>query len=692
MFTYELVSSKNAHETIITLSNREFQLFVKRVKKQWGTSRLFYLFEHNKVFFITGRKNQLVVNNFFLPDIYYIFDNLVYSYLYKRICNELLEKTWLKNTITEYVSRVDKTLLSDFNSNYQPKPFQSEFIDLYSDRVQQYQLDGLILAFEQGLGKTYTSLALMHLLKKEKVIIVAPNNTIREVWQNHVNDIFKINKQAWVIGDKVFDADYFIFNYEAMDKFHLIEQYVRDKDVGIIVDECHNFRNDETKRVKGVKAIKTATNCTDVLLMSGTPIKALGSEMLPAISLIDPKYYTEEIGLLFKKVFGSNKAQVLDILNHRLGRMMHRKMKKEVLTGLPEKYEETIYIKIPNGNHYTLNNVKKLIEDFSKERIDYYTKNKDTFLETYEMIMKIFESTGKYDPLELKKYKEGVKYFQRFKYTSQSLQHRELARNLNIFENNVIIPQLPSQYKEQFRNCKTVVKYLHLKVMGEIIGGLLSRLRINMISEMLKYAKIDQLIEDARKKTILFTDYVDVLKTAYDYLKHDKNLHPVTVYGENIKDILKTLGAFKTKPEINPLIASTKTLSTGVTLIEANVVIFLNKPWRHVDYLQGSDRVYRIGQDEDVYIYGIILDTGQEPNLSSRMEEIADWSKMMFDGIVGNEGSPTEEVVMETYGYLKDKNIEEILSCQMEEEIITEFLKPKEKGHIIKKCLFHQFF
>lgn len=55
----------------------------------------------------------------------------------------------------------------------------------------------------------------------------------------------------------------------------------------------------------------------------------------------------------------------------------------------------------------------------------------------------------------------------------------------------------------------------------------------------------------------------------------------------------------------------------------------------NVDYAQASDRIHRIGQDTDVTIYSLVLDTGDEDNLSTRMEFINDWSKQQFDSIVG---------------------------------------------------------
>lgn len=67
--------------------------------------------------------------------------------------------------------------------------------------------------------------------------------------------------------------------------------------------------------------------------------------------------------------------------------------------------------------------------------------------------------------------------------------------------------------------------------------------------------------------------------------------------------------------------------------------IFLNKPWRYIEYQQASDRIHRIGQDTEVYIYTLLLDTGNKENLSTRMEDIETWSRKMFEDIVDQKGS-----------------------------------------------------
>ena len=76
-------------------------------------------------------------------------------------------------------------------------------------------------------------------------------------------------------------------------------------------------------------------------------------------------------------------------------------------------------------------------------------------------------------------------------------------------------------------------------------------------------------------------------------------------------------------------------MSTGVTLNEANTTIFAPTPFRYTDYEQAMARCYRIGQDTDVYVYTLTLDTDGKPNISTRIQDISDWSKSLFMNIVG---------------------------------------------------------
>lgn len=106
-------------------------------------------------------------------------------------------------------------------------------------------------------------------------------------------------------------------------------------------------------------------------------------------------------------------------------------------------------------------------------------------------------------------------------------------------------------------------------------------------------------------------------------------------------DRMELIQEFKRNEDIEVIIATSQTLSTGVTLIEANQMFFFGTPWRSADYNQCCDRIYRIGQNTEVNIYNVLLDTGTQLNLSTRMNDILNWSDNMFNNMI--EGHDSNE-------------------------------------------------
>jgi hypothetical protein len=70
----------------------------------------------------------------------------------------------------------------------------------------------------------------------------------------------------------------------------------------IIVDEMHFFRNMNGSRVGELLKLKQVTKCKDTLLMSGTPIKALATEIIPALMMIDPMF-SKEAAVIYNRLF-----------------------------------------------------------------------------------------------------------------------------------------------------------------------------------------------------------------------------------------------------------------------------------------------------------------------------------------------------------------------------------------------------
>lgn len=179
------------------------------------------------------------------------------------------------------------------------------------------------------------------------------------------------------------------------------------------------------------------------------------------------------------------------------------------------------------------------------------------------------------------------------------------------------------------------------EALGNILGKSRSRCNADIVKQLVTDAKVimedgetyqsnlPDIIRNAQAKTIIFTDYVEVVKETEYQLKLN-GFTPISIFGETTagNGLAMQTKVFKENPEINPLITTFKTLSEAVPLTEANRVIFLKLPFRSGTYEQAVKRANRIGQT---------LDTGEEPNISTRNEDILKWSEEQVALILGKK-------------------------------------------------------
>lgn len=610
--------------------------FMKDIKNQWGTTKLKNMFQLQ---FHFGRGQLMSFHKFFLPDFLYVINQLPNRRTYQLVTELIYENTYLKKLNEPIQENINLTTMQN-ELQFELKDYQLEFIKKYDQIKQRYSLKGYLLAFDTGLGKSLCSIALMIALGKEKIIVLTPNNVVYE-FAGEINKFCKTPQKIWTKEKPISNAKWFIINYESMPKLLSLKE-LKSGNIGIIIDEIHYFRSANAERVKYAEMIAKYTQSVDILTMSGTPIKQAPAELIPLLKLLDP-YFDEEAEQIFKKAFGVNTMQLADIVRHRLGMMMYRKTKEEVLD-LPEKHEENIMVKIPNGENYTLKKVQQEVKKFVEERKKYYDQSTKQFEQDYLAGLKYFTSTSQFNKSDYNKYLNIVEAIKKKKYGSWEEKGR-LMKEANFYEKTVILPTLPSELKNRFKKAKSVYKYVDMVMLGEVIGNLLTRLRAAMYSEMFKHGPIKDIIQKAIKKTIIFTTFTDVVEAAAKSARDDWGMNPSIIYGKTSKDTPAILKEFKQNPNKNPLICTMQTMATGVTVVEANTVIFVGQGFRSVDKKQAYSRVYRIGQTDDVYIYTLILDTGSEPNLSTRLEDIVSWSQQMFDAVVGDVDIDLQKVV-----------------------------------------------
>ncbi len=590
-------------------------------------------------------RSSFALPTFFLPDFVYMIEvmagmrslNVPIRTLLK-LRDLLLENTWLKEARQEPYSKLDYSKLKEMTLT--PLAFQQEFFERYDRVTGQYNLRGLLLAGAAGSGKTFTSLALSQMLDVDLVVVVCPKNALEEVWRKSISGIpnspskFKHPPSAWYAHDKQpYRKERFIVgHYEALEELRLVAGAACKPGMRAMVslDESHNLNNDKSLRTERFLQLCRELDSQDVVWLSGTPIKALATEAIPLIRSIDP-LFTEDVEARFRKIYNTDKPRAVRVLSQRMGIVSFVVEKKEL--ELAEPIFREIKVRMPHGNYYTLDAVKARMLAFIQERTAYYKSREKQDRAVYDEGLLIFEAQIR-NP-------EGRKQFEQYKRLVKIIQQaggdfrvKDEMAWVNRFELGTIYPSLTANIKADWKAVRALIKYPHLKIQGECLGRIVGGDRTKCHVDMVEYIDFRAITESSTKKTVAFTSFVPVLEASATPLAK-QGLSPLFVSAKTNKNLAQIVREFDSNEDINPLVATYASLSTAVPLTMADTVILLDSPFRDYILQQAVSRVHRLDADTQVYVYTVTLDTGSEPNISSRSMDILKWSQDQVASIMG---------------------------------------------------------
>lgn len=490
---------------------------------------------------------------------------------------------------------------------------------------------------------TASGLMLARCLEVDCMIVVCPKNAVREVWPDNVNRFSKQPKTMWVSDtaeEPRAGLDYYFCHYEALPRLLAVAPKIfKNKRVMIDLDECHNFNDPDSLRSKQFFELCKLTMAEHIVWASGTPFKAMAKEMIGFLKTCDP-FFNNKVEERFKAIFGISVGRAADILSHRLGLVSYKVDKKHVM-GDTDPIVETINVKIKDGERFTLDNIRTEMVRFINDRLKYYKENRQVYLDIFYKTLEDYENS-KLNQAQLEAYKQYLKDVKAIQSTTDYRQVALEMRRANAFEKEVIMPRLSGKALADFRKAKGVVKYVSLVIRGEALGGILGRRRIECHTELVKHIPYGDIIDNAEKKTLIFSSYVEVVDVMQQELSK-LGYNPLLVYGDTNKNLDSILRKFDTDPKANPLVATLQSLSTAVPVLSANTVVFTNSPFRVHERTQAISRVHRLGQDTQTYVFDILLDTGGLVNISTRSLDIMQWSADQVDLLLGKVGDVSLE-------------------------------------------------
>lgn len=618
------------------------------ITKHWGTSVV------GKQMFENTNLSTLKFAHFFAPDVMYILNTLYREgrtrtpkRLLDKVIQELLANSWLGKVNSVDVSKVDVSAMKGY-SILEPKDYQVAFVKHYIAVTKAYNLKGYMLDSAPGTGKTMSLLWLSHVLNSVgKKIFIVPKNAVHRVWEDTITDLLHDTGACWTsLSGKPLSTDYkfFVVHYEQLGLIlDFVSKNQRVFDGAFLgLDESHNFNRLVADRTQSFLTLAELPCVKNVVWSSGTPISALGSECIPFLKSIDPYFNQRGVEEAFRKMYGRDAKRANDILRHRIGHLKFYVPSQDAVT------IETTFIdykvSIPNAERFSMKEIGKGIRDYMDERAKYYTEHRAKYERQYADALAFFKGTRTYAQ-DVKGFEKYQRYVKLISQGYDPKLHKEEAMYCNQYELKVIMPELNANTARDFKAARSVIKYVHLKVLGEGLG-LLSRYRSACFSEMVPHANLPELIDGALKKTIIFTSYVDVVEKVGSYLTKE-GYTPILIYGETNKNLSPLVKKFFDDPDANPLVATFQSLSTAVPLIAANRIINMNQPFREAIKKQSTARAARLGQDKDVEVFDLLLDTGAEENISTRNQDILQWSAEMVKSILGTTNLDLDTLSLE---------------------------------------------
>lgn len=223
------------------------------------------------------------------------------------------------------------------------RPYQTIGIN-WMKQLAQLGFGG-ILADDMGLGKTLEVIAFVMSEKKELPALVVSPSSLTYNWYSEIKRFTPNAKALLVEGskeertallEKASDFDFVITSYPLLRRD--IDELLKHEFSYMFIDEAQNIKNADTMNAKSVKKIKAGRKYA----LSGTPIENNLSELWSMFDFVMKGYLNsrKEFSGYFEKAAGEEK---IEELKKKIQPFVLRRMKKDVLTELPEKIENTIY-------------------------------------------------------------------------------------------------------------------------------------------------------------------------------------------------------------------------------------------------------------------------------------------------------------------------------------------------------------
>lgn len=226
---------------------------------------------------------------------------------------------------------------------------------------------GTLIADEMGLGKTIQAIGIINADENlKKVLIVCPAS-LKINWKRELEKWLVRSLTIRIVDtkDTEITADISIVNYDILKKLEFLNEVEFDL---LVADECHYIKSCKAQRTKALLALKGKKK----VFLTGTPVMNRPIELVEPLKALgvnlDFWAFAKKYCNARKTRFGwdmkgaSNLGELQEFLRSTC---MIRRMKKDVLTELPDKIHQIIELP-KNGATRLLAAEEKYMKDYEE--------------------------------------------------------------------------------------------------------------------------------------------------------------------------------------------------------------------------------------------------------------------------------------------------------------------------------------
>ncbi|MFV0338648.1 MAG: DEAD/DEAH box helicase [Chthoniobacterales bacterium] len=161
-----------------------------------------------------------------------------------------------------------------------------------------------------------------------------------------------------------------------------------------------------------------------------------------------------------------------------------------------------------------------------------------------------------------------------------------------------------------------------------------SRGKLNLL-----FDKLDSIME-SQEKVLIFTQFTEMGKLLRHFITERYRQEPLFYHGGvSVKERKKMVENFQTNHADNIFILTIKSAGTGLNLTAANHVIHYDLWWNPAVEAQATDRAYRIGQKNNVFVHRFITKNTFEEKINEMIQgkkELANMTVSTGESWIGN--------------------------------------------------------